>query len=341
VTTTTVVNTDDDDDDDDGHSTGSLIATGVLAFGAGILVNELFEDDDDYYYPHYGYGGMPYYPPYPYRPAYGGGYYPSNGYNRPPNYNSGWQNNGTIIINNPGGGGGGNYWNRYDNGPRSAGVQQRAVSSPITQARPNRPELAQLNQRSPRPMPANAARPSQNATAANWKGQSSYAGKTQRPAGATRDASTRIAEATPRYSKPPSAGAKDASRATPKVQGSYAGRERAESRPSPATRDTSRPSQGSKEAPRPKPATRETPRPSGGGNVDRGYGAREAARPTPSSTPREAQRPSARDAGGGGQRNTAMSGANRGSADRAASQRGRQSMPQGAHSKGQGRSRDR
>ena len=46
---------------------------------------------------------MPYYPPYPYRPSYGGGYYPSNGYNRPPNYNSGCQNNGTIIINNPGG----------------------------------------------------------------------------------------------------------------------------------------------------------------------------------------------------------------------------------------------
>ena len=80
----------------------------MLAFGAGILVSEIFDDDDDdwddrynYYYPNYGYGGMPYYPPYPYRPSYGGGYYPSNGYNRPPNYNSGWQNNGTIIVNNP------------------------------------------------------------------------------------------------------------------------------------------------------------------------------------------------------------------------------------------------
>ena len=45
---------------------------------------------------------MPYYPPYPYRPSYGGGYYPSNGYNRPPNYNSGFQNNGNIYVNTGG-----------------------------------------------------------------------------------------------------------------------------------------------------------------------------------------------------------------------------------------------
>ncbi len=31
-----------------GHSTGTLVTTGLLAFGAGILVNEVFDDDDDY-----------------------------------------------------------------------------------------------------------------------------------------------------------------------------------------------------------------------------------------------------------------------------------------------------
>ena len=72
-----------------GYSTGAMVTTGLLSFGAGMLVNELFDDDDhhnnqnDYYYPNYGYGGMPYYPPYSYRPSYGNGYYPSNGY-RPP-----------------------------------------------------------------------------------------------------------------------------------------------------------------------------------------------------------------------------------------------------------------
>ena len=130
---------------DTGHSTGSMIATGVLAFGAGILVSEIFDDDDDdwdngYYYPNYGYGGMPYYPPYPYRPSYGGGYYPSNGYNRPPNYNSGWQNNGTIVINNPGGGGG--YWDRYDN--NRAGATSTSTP-PARAARSRRPSRIARN----------------------------------------------------------------------------------------------------------------------------------------------------------------------------------------------------
>ena len=149
TTTTTTTKT--------GHSTGSMIATGVLAFGAGILVSELLDDDDDdYYYPNYGYGGMPYYPPYPYRPSYGGGYYPSNGYNRPPNYNSGFQNNGTIVINNPGGNGGGGYWDRYDN-QRTPGDQHTSTAGATARSRrrsPNRSDLNTLNQRQPRPMPA-------------------------------------------------------------------------------------------------------------------------------------------------------------------------------------------
>lgn len=40
-TTTTVV------EDDDGYSGGELVATGLLAFGAGMVVNEVFSDDDD------------------------------------------------------------------------------------------------------------------------------------------------------------------------------------------------------------------------------------------------------------------------------------------------------
>lgn len=33
---------------DPGYSSGDLLATGVIAFGAGMLVNELFDDDDDW-----------------------------------------------------------------------------------------------------------------------------------------------------------------------------------------------------------------------------------------------------------------------------------------------------
>jgi hypothetical protein len=317
--------------EDKGHSTGSMIATGVLAFGAGILVNELFDDDDDhhkhdYYYPNYGYGGMPYYPPYPYRPSYGGGYYPGNGYNRPPNYNSGFQNNGNIII-NTGGGGGGGYWDRYDNRPGSGGYQRpRTTSSPITAARPNRPELNELNRRQPRAMPVDVKRPSPNATAANWKGQSGYAGATK--SREKMSSQERIASANPGYAKPSTKqgkpGTRDVSKAPPKMQGSYAG----------AQRDRAKPANVSK----PSPATRDVPKPRKP-QGDRGYAkpaATPAARPQPAQRPATARPvPTSRPAPSGGNR-TAVSGANSGKADKAASQRGKQSMPQGARSKGGG-----
>ena len=256
TTTTTTVT------EDKGHSTASLVTTGVLAFGAGILVNELFDDDDhhnkyDYYYPNYGYGGMPYYPPYPYRPSYGGGYYPSNGYNRPPGYNSGFVNTGNIVINTDGNRpSGGGYWDRYDNKPGAGGYQRpNKASSPITAAKPNRPELNDLNQRQPRPMPADVKRPSPDATAANWKGQSGYAGAKDRDKMSSQE---RIANAQPGYAKPAASkpGSRDVPKAPPKVQGSYAGAKPGNARPAsagkpvPATRDVQKP----------KPATRDAGR---------------------------------------------------------------------------------
>jgi hypothetical protein len=357
ATTTTV-------EDKTKYSTGNMVTTGLLAFGAGILVNELFDDDDnnrnryDYYYPNYGYGGMPYYPPYPYRPNYGNGYYPSSGYNRPPNYNNGFQNNGNIIITNPGNGGG--YWDRYPNRPGSGqpgygGYQKqpRQVASPITAARPSRPELTKLNQRQPRPMPADYKRPAEGTTAANWKGQSTYAGKNKRPANATRTPQERIAEAQPGYSRPASAN-KGGSKAPPKVQGSYAGKDRMQ-RPQtpsanpatrdmqkPGTRDVQRPQTRDMQKPSQRPQTRELQKappnksmPAG----DRGYNSRDMQRPSPkpSAEPAPMNRPSPGMQSGGkkGNKGTAMSGAggNRNSAS-AASQRGKQSMPQGAGSKG-------
>jgi hypothetical protein len=327
TTTTTTTTT-----EDKGHSTGSLIATGVLAFGAGILVNELFDDDDDYdyYYPNYGYGGMPYYPPYPYRPAYGGGYYPSNGYNRPPGYNSGFVNTGNIVI-NTGGGQGGGYWDRYDDKPGRGGSYKRAnaVSSPITAARPNRPELNELNKRQPRPMPADVRPPGADRTASNWKGQGSYAGA--KPSAGSRDPQERIANAKPAYSKPSTREA--SSKTPPKVQGSYAGARPDRAKPAgsakpavakPQTRDVQRPQQ---------PSTRDVKRPPTGGG-DRGYGkpaagAKPAARPQPTSRPAQSSR-QAPSRGG------AVSPSRGGQAERAASQRGKQSMPQGARSKGGG-----
>ncbi len=176
ATTTTTTTT--------GHSTGALVATGLLSFGAGILVANIFDDDDDdwykkgYYNPRYYGPPMPYYPPRPYYPRYGNGYYPSNGYNRPPGYGgrngNNYVNNGNIVVNT----GGNSYWDHYDNnrsgynGANRDG-QSRKANSPITAAKPNRPELNSLNaqakQGPKRPAPGPDA----------WKGQSSYAGAQQ------------------------------------------------------------------------------------------------------------------------------------------------------------------
>jgi hypothetical protein len=203
ATTTTTTTT--------GHSTGALVATGLLSFGAGILVANIFDDDDEdwyrkgYYNPRYYGPPMPYYPPRPYYPRYGNGYYPSNGYNRPPGYGgrngNNYVNNGNIVVNT----GGNSYWDHYDNnrsgynGANRDG-QSRKVNSPITAAKPNRPELNSLNaqakQGPKRPAPGPDA----------WKGQSSYAGAQQ---GAK--------------SKVPDARLGAASTASPKVQGTYAG----------------------------------------------------------------------------------------------------------------------
>jgi hypothetical protein len=139
LATTTQVTT----ESSDGYSGGEMITAGLLAFGAGILVNEVFDDDDeDYYYPQWGggYGGPAYYPP-PYQPRYGNGYRPAHSYNRPPNYQHGFNNN-NIYVNKDGD----NYFNRFNSGKSN---YRRNPDSPISSARQNRPELADLNNRKP------------------------------------------------------------------------------------------------------------------------------------------------------------------------------------------------
>ncbi len=129
-----------------GYSGGEMITAGLLSFGAGMLVNEVFGDDDhdghsndDYYYPRYGYGGgSPYYPP-PYQPRYGNGFRPANGYNRPPNYQHGFNNN-NIYVNTDGK----DYFNKFEGGRDNF---RKNANSPISAARPNRPELGELTQR--------------------------------------------------------------------------------------------------------------------------------------------------------------------------------------------------
>jgi len=246
---------------------------------------------------------------------------------------------GNIYVNTGGnrpGGNNNNYWDRYDNKPRpgsdnSGYNRARTTSSPITQAKPNRSDLNDLNKRQPRPMPADVKRPAPNATASNWKGQQSYAGRDKRPASA-QGPQDRINSATPGYSKPASTARPPSAqnRTPPKVQGSYAGKDMANR---PSTQNMPQPSQ--------KPVTRDMPKTKPVPSGDRGYGTGSAQRPMPkpSAQPSPMNRPSPGMQQGGNKANkgSAMSGSggNRGSAS-ASSQRGKQSMPQGARSKGGG-----
>jgi hypothetical protein len=194
TTTTTVV-------ENEGYSTGELVTTGLLAFGAGMLVNEIFNDDDDDYYHGGGYWGRPppYYPPYPYRPRYGDGFYPSHGYNR----GNGNFNNNTVIVNKNN-----NYWKNRRNGNDR---------SPISEARKNRPELGNLK--------AQASKgPRRSAPLMD-----------DRQAGVRSDSKRNLPKIQGSYAgaKPASKGAKDkiANREMPKLQGSYAGAKPAVKRP--------------------------------------------------------------------------------------------------------------
>jgi hypothetical protein len=284
----------------EGYSGSQMVATGLLAFGAGLLVAEVFDDDDDDWYHHhnyYGYGGMPYYPPYPYRPAYGGGYYPSHGYNRPPNYGNQWGNNNTVIINQNN-----NYWNRYDG--NRATTRERTPQSPITKAKKTRPELQSLNAEAKK-----GPRRQAPAAAEGRKGESGYAG-------AKKDASTRVAGARP------GAATGDVARPAPKVQGSYAGARD-------ATKPVARPATKPAAMPAAKPAAA---RPATAGTRDRGYtkpAAKPAARPAQMPAAKPAAKPAARPT-----KPTAVSGASRqGAGAQASSQRGKQSMPKGVPSK--------
>lgn len=208
ATTTTVV-------EDEGYSTGELVTTGLLAFGAGMLINEIFDDDDDDYYYGGGYWGRPppYYPPYPYRPRYGDGFYPAHDYNR----GNGNFNNNTVIVNRDN-----DYWKNRRNG---------IDNSPITEARRNRPELTDLNARAakgpariaPRDKALTGQRDSNER--ARPKIQGSYAGAR---AGANNDRA-RLAAAQ-------SVGV-DVQRDKPKIQGSYAGAKSKAKRPAATVAD--------------------------------------------------------------------------------------------------------
>lgn len=292
-----------------GHSTGSLIATGVLAFGAGILVNEIFDDDDDYWH---GYNDMwyrppPYYPPYPYRPVYGPGFYPGTAYNRPNTY---IRNNNVVVVNKNN-----DYWNRYDN-DRVIASNRTNPRSPITDAKPNRSDLNNLNARA-----AQGPKRAPPKSADAWKGQSTYAGKDPAKRAASLD-----------RAKAEIGGSGGVQAKVPKVQGTYAGARPAADRPSPSSKPAlSKPAGNAAGAARPDLDRKVDRKPDAPRPVDRA-----PDRPKPAA-PQVANRQAAPDRGKAisPPNRSAVSNSSGGMAQRAASDRGRASTANRAPPKAQ------
>ncbi len=186
-----------------GPTTSDVVAASLLSFGVGMIIGAAISNNNNYYYPSWGYGGVyyggrPYYPP-PYRPVYGGGWGPGYGYQRPVHYG-----NNNIYINNNN-----NYYNRFNNNAnlrpnykpmpvpydrKPNGVYSRSMGNQpganqgVNYTRPNgsnpgtRPAQGNQSNRpggnsASTPVPGNAQQRPAAANANNWKGQTTYQGK--------------------------------------------------------------------------------------------------------------------------------------------------------------------
>jgi hypothetical protein len=150
-TTTVVV-------EDNSSNAGAIVAASMLSFGVGLAVGASTRPyySRGYCYPNYWGGFVPPPPPYYYRPVYGGGYHPSHNYNRNSSYNKVLSDNKVVVVNKND-----KYWGGFDDKPGRKGNSGK-VKSPITEARPDRSDLKQIDRG--------------GGKAKDWKGKSSYDG---------------------------------------------------------------------------------------------------------------------------------------------------------------------
>jgi Protein of unknown function (DUF3300) len=317
-----------------GVSTGTAVMIGLLSFGAGIALGAAI-NNNNYYYPSWGYGGVyyggrPYYPP-PYYPHYGPGWGPAYGYNRPVHYG-----NNNIYINNN------NYYNRFNNNAnlrpnykpmpvhynnRPNGVYANSMGNRpgankgVNYTRPanppNRPgnagnHYAGNNNVQPRPG-TSQQRPGGNPpnNNNNWKGQTTYQGRQPGANNSQNRPNTGNAQGRAAQGGNNQFGNRPVDRGYGQAT---TGRQNGNS-----TAPATRPSPGNANASRPAPGNTPTTRPAPGNTS--------ASRPTPTTqpttrpAPQQANRPQPQHQGGG-----AFAGASNPSADRAANDRGRASM---------------
>jgi len=295
-----------------GVSTGTAVMIGLLSFGAGIALGAAI-NNNNYYYPAWGYGGVwygprPYYPP-PYRPVYYGGWHGGYSYNRPVHYG-----NTNIYVNN-------NYYNRFNNNNNlRPGYQPRPVPynrNPNSNYSRNMGSRAGANQGVQYRPPANnanlGARPA-NPNVQNRPGAGNVATTpAQRPAPGNNANNNWKGQTTYRPNKN-----LEANRTNPGTMparnpsGDRGFAQNGGARPNTGNTSYNRPSAGNTPNARPAPANNPAGRPAAANQP--------AARPQPASRPATQQQNRPQPSEG------AFSGANNARADRAASNRGRTSM---------------
>jgi hypothetical protein len=153
-------------------------ATGlIVAFGVGVAVGAMFSSNN-YYYPHWGYGGGVYYRGgpwvshhYVYRPVYGPNYHRATLYHRPPNYayayNRPYPGNAHYNSNN--------YYNNYRGGSNNQNKSNNTINRNVSGNNVTINTGNQVNNQGNKTR--NAAVNSGNTQAnQSWKGQSTYSG---------------------------------------------------------------------------------------------------------------------------------------------------------------------
>jgi hypothetical protein len=151
-------------------------ATGlIVAFGVGVAVGAMFSSNN-YYYPHWGYGGGVYYRGgpwvvnhYVYRPVYGPNYHRATLYYRPPNYAYAYNRPypGNVHYNSS------NYYNNYRGGSNNQNKSNNTINRNVSGNNVTINTGSQVNNQGnkTRNSTTNSGNTQSNQS---WKGQSTY-----------------------------------------------------------------------------------------------------------------------------------------------------------------------
>jgi hypothetical protein len=172
-------------------STESAMAAALIAFGVGMAVGSMF-NNNHYYYPRWGYGGGVYYrggvwvsTTYIYRPVYHGSYHRATLYYRPPNYpyayNRPYPNYAHYNSNS--------YYNNYRGNTNNQNKSNNTINRNVSGNNVTINTGNQVNKQGDKTRNS-AVNNGNTQTNPAWKGQSTYAGGTRNSANTSNTAST-------------------------------------------------------------------------------------------------------------------------------------------------------